>query len=141
MVWIERALALAIDDRQLAEHGGIAGVRDLARLESALARPQQVHADGNPEPDLADLAASLAYGIARNHPSMDGNQRTAHVCYRVSLALNGTELFAADEDKYVAMIALAEGRLAQADFAAWLREHLRSGASRPVNEPRPRRLR
>ncbi len=72
---------------------------------------------------------------------MDGNQRTAHVCYRVSLALNGTELFAADEDKYVAMIALAEGRLAQADFAAWLREHLRSGASRPVNEPRPRRLR
>lgn len=133
--------ALAIHDRQLAEHGGIAGVRDLARLESALARPQQLHADGNPEPDLADLAASLAYGIARNHPSMNGNQRTAHVCYRVFLALNGTERFAADEDKYVAMIALAEGRLAQADFAAWLREHLRSGASRPVNEPRPRRLR
>jgi death-on-curing protein len=68
IIWIEKALALAIHDRQLAEHGGSSGVRDEGLLESALARPQQLFAYGDPPPDLADLAASLAYGLARNHP-------------------------------------------------------------------------
>src|SRR4051794_9650359 len=115
IVWIERALALALHERQLAEHGGGSGVRDEAPLESALARPQQLHAYGNPPPDLADLAASLAFGLARNHPFVDGNKRTAHVCYRVFLALNDAQLVAGDEEKYLRMLALAEGSLTEAD--------------------------
>jgi death-on-curing protein len=117
IVWLEQALVLAIHDRQLAEHGGSAGVRDEGLLESALARPRQLHAYGDPEPDLADLAASLASGLARNHPFVDGNKRTAHVAYRTFLELNGTELVATDEDKYLRILALAEGKLSERDFA------------------------
>ncbi|KAF1020267.1 MAG: Toxin Doc [Paracidovorax wautersii] len=124
IIWISRTLALAIHDRQLAEHGGGSGVRDDALLDSALARPQQRHAYGDPPPDLADLAASLAYGLARNHPFVDGNKRTAHVCYRVFLKLNDCELVASDEEKYVAMLGLAEGSVAEAEFADWLRARI-----------------
>ena len=98
IVWISKALALAIHDRQLAQHGGSSGVRDGGMIDSALARPQQLHAYGNPPPDLADLAASLAFGLARNHPFVDGNKRTAHVCYRVFITLNDGELVATDKD-------------------------------------------
>lgn len=125
IIWLEKALVLAIHDRQVAEHGGSAGVRDEGLLESALARPQQLHAYGDPAPDLADLAAALAHGLARNHPFVDGNKRTAHVAYRTFLALNGAEFVATDEEKYVAMLTLAEGKLAERAFAAWLRERLR----------------
>ena len=124
IVWLEKALVLAIHDRQVAEHGGSAGVRDEGLLESALARAQQLHAYGDPAPDLADLAAALAHGLARNHPFVDGNKRTAHVAYRTFLALNGADLDATDEEKYVAMLALAEGKLAERDFAAWLRPRM-----------------
>ncbi len=136
IIWIERPLALAIHERQLAEHGGGVGVRDESLLESALARPQQLHACGDPPPDLVDLAASLAFGLARNHPFVDGNKRTAHVCYRVFLALNGADITASDEDKYVAMLSLAEGSQSEAEFAAWLREHITLDGRKRVNEPR-----
>jgi death-on-curing protein len=136
IAWLEKALVLAIHNRQIAEHGGSAGVRDEGLLESALARPQQSHAYGDPAPDLADLAAALAYGLARNHPFLDGNKRTAHVAYRTFLALNGAELVATDEEKYVAMLALAEGKLAERDFAAWLRERLRRAARGEAHAPR-----
>jgi death-on-curing protein len=136
IVWLEKAVVLAIHDRQLAEHGGSAGVRDEGLLESALARPQQLHAYGDPAPDLADLAAALAYGLARNHPFVDGNKRTAHVAYRTFLAVNGAELEATDEEKYVAMLALAEGKLAERGFAAWLRERLRLVPRGEAHEPR-----
>ncbi|MEO8998705.1 MAG: type II toxin-antitoxin system death-on-curing family toxin [Rhodanobacter sp.] len=138
IIWIERTLAIAIHERQLSEHGGGIGVRDDNLLDSALARPQQAHADGDPPSDLADLAASLTFGLARNHPFIDGNKRTAHVCYRVFLALNGADLDASDEDKYVTMIALAEGSLPEAEFAAWLRKHIKLDAGKRVNEPRAR---
>lgn len=121
IVWISPALALALHDRQLAEHGGGSGVRDPALLEGALARPQQRHTYGDPPPDLADLAASLAFGLARNHPFIDGNKRTAHVCYRVFLRLNGGDLVASADEKYAMMIGLADGTLSEADFADWLR--------------------
>ena len=134
IIWIGRPLAIAIHERQLSEHGGGSGVRDETLLESALARPQQFHTYGDPPPDLADLAASLGYGLARNHPFIDGNKRTAHVCYRVFLALNGADLIASDEDKYVTMIALAEGSLPEAEFANWLREHIRLDSGKQVNE-------
>ena len=121
ITWISKALALSIHDRQLAEHGGAGGVRDQALLDSALARPQQLYAYGHPPPDLADLAASLAFGLARNHPFVDGNKRTAHVCYRVFIALNGGQFVAASEEKYVAMLGLAEGSMDEPAFADWLR--------------------
>lgn len=136
IVWIEKALALAIHDRQLAEHGGGSGVRDEGMLDSALARPQQRHAYGEPPPDLAELAAALAFGLARNHPFVDGNKRTAHVCYRVFIALNDGELIASEEDKYIAMLQLAEGSLDEAAFAAWLRPRLRARPAGKVQEPR-----
>lgn len=124
--WIDRSLVLAIHDRQLAEHGGATGVRDEGLLESALARPQQLLAYGEPEPDLADLAAALAHGLARNHPFVDGNKRTAYVACLTFIVLNGGDLVAAADDKYQSFLALADGRLPARDFAAWLRTHLRS---------------
>jgi death-on-curing protein len=138
IVWIEKAFAPAIHDRQLSEHGGSSGVRDENLLDSALARPQQLYAYGDPAPDLADLAASLAFGLARNHPFVDGNKRTAHVCYRVFLALNGVTLIASDEDKYVMTLALAEGTLPEADFAAWLRRQIVPTPGNEIHEPRAR---
>ncbi|MCB1567837.1 MAG: type II toxin-antitoxin system death-on-curing family toxin [Xanthomonadales bacterium] len=137
ITWIERTLALAIHERQLSEHGGPAGVRDESLLQSALARPQQLHAYGDPPPDLADLAASLAFGIARNHPFVDGNKRTAHVCYRVFLALNDAQLEASDEEKYVHMLALADGTLDEGGFAAWLRPRLPLARTHSVQDQRP----
>jgi death-on-curing protein len=137
IVWLEKSLVLAIHERQLAEHGGTSGVRDEGLLESALARPQQLHAYGDPAPDLADLAAALAYGLARNHPFVDGNKRTAHVAYRTFLALNGADLVAPDEEKYLTMVGLAEGKLGERDFAAWLRERVRTRRRGEVHEPRP----
>lgn len=138
IVWISKTLALSIHDRQLAEHGGAGGVRDAAMLDSALARPQQLHAYGDPPPDLADLAASLAFGLARNHPFVDGNKRTAHVAYRVFLALNDAELQATDDDKYTAMIRLAEGACDEDAFAEWLRARIVVAPRGRIQEPRGR---
>lgn len=135
IVWLEKALVIAIHDRQIAEHGGSAGMRDEGLLESALARAQQLHAYGEPAPDRADLATALAYGLARNHPFVDGNKRTAHVAYRTFLALNGVELVATDEEKYVAMLALAEGKLGERDFTAWLRHRMRLVPRGEAHEP------
>ena len=124
ITWISRTLALAIHDRQLAEHGGGTGVRDEGLLDSALARPQQLFAYGDPPPDLAALAASLAHGLARNHPFVDGNKRTAFVAVELFLALNGWALDAGDADCVMTMLALAAGEIDEPTFAAWLREHV-----------------
>lgn len=140
IVWIEKTLALAIHDRQLAEHGGSDGVRDDKLLESALARPRQLHAYGDPTPDLADLAASLAFGLARNHPFVDGNKRTAAVVCETFIVLNGAMLKVADLDLYPMYLALAEGKLTEHDFAAWLRRHIVLAPGKRVNE-KPARYR
>jgi death-on-curing family protein len=124
IVWIEKRLALAIHDRQVAEHGGSAGVRDENLLESALARPQQLYAYGDPPPDLADLATTLAFGLARNHPFVDGNKRTAYVVCRTFLELNDAEFIATAEEKYLSILALAEAKLPVEKFAQWLRAHI-----------------
>ncbi len=136
IIWLEKQLVLAIHSRQVAEHGGSAGVRDNGLLESALARPQQLYAYGDPAPDLADLAASLAFGLARNHAFIDGNKRTAAVCCETFVEVNGGHLEAEDPDLYVQYLALAEGKLPERDFAAWLRARLRSAPSGGVHEPR-----
>jgi death-on-curing protein len=136
IVWLAKEAVLAIHDRQVAEHGGSEGVRDEGLLESALARPQQLHAYGDPTPDLADLAAALAYGLARNHPFVDGNKRTAAVCCETFVELNGATLEANDADLYPQYLALAEGKLAERGFAAWLRERLRLPGRGEAHEPR-----
>lgn len=125
ITWIERELVLAIHDRQLAEYGGADGVRDEGQLQSALAKPQQLHAYGDPEPDLAALAAALASGLARNHPFVDANKRIASVTCETFIELNNARLVVEDDDWYPVILALADGRLPVADFAVWLRAHLR----------------
>jgi death-on-curing protein len=138
VVWLQKEAVLAIHGRQVAEHGGSGGVRDEGLLESALARPQQLHAYGDPAPDLADLAAALAFGLARNHPFVDGNKRTAAVCCETFLELNGAALEANDADLFPQYLALAEGKLKERDFAAWLRERLRFAEKGRAHEPRRR---
>src|SRR5690606_24465112 len=138
IIWITGARALAIHERQVSEHGGDADVRDGALLESARPRLRLLHSYGEAPPDLAALAGSLAVGIGPNHPLIDGNKRTAHVCYRAFLAMNDIELVASDEAKFLCMLSLAEGSLDEAGFAAWLRPLIRLDAARSVNEPRGR---
>jgi len=137
IAWLEKTLVLAIHDRQISEHGGSAGVRDEGLLESALARPQQLHAYGDPVPDLADLAASLASGLARNHPFVDGNKRTAAVACETFLELNGARLDAEDLELYPLYLALAEGKLSEREFAAWLRGRVHTRGRGEAHEPRP----
>lgn len=134
IVWLNKALVLAIHDRQLAEHSGSSGVRDDNLLESALARPQQLHAYGDPPPDLADLAASLAFGLARNHPFVDGNKRTAAVCCETFIELNGSTLTAEDAELFPMFLALAEGKLKAEEFAAWLRARMQTDKPDRVQE-------
>ncbi|GAB3729828.1 type II toxin-antitoxin system death-on-curing family toxin [Luteimonas pelagia] len=134
VTWISRALALAIHERQLAEHGGGTGIRDDALLESALARPQQLYTYGDPPPDLAGLAASLAFGLARNHPFVDGNKRTAAVACETFLVLNGASLEADDLALYPMYHGLAAGETSEAEFAAWLRAHIATTHGGTVNE-------
>ncbi|PPU06045.1 type II toxin-antitoxin system death-on-curing family toxin [Xanthomonas arboricola] len=125
VVWITHGLALAILERQLSEHGGVAGVRDEALLDSTLARPQQLFSYGAPLSDLVQLTASLAYGLAHHRPFVDGNKHTAHMCYRVFLMLNDAKLMAPQEEKYVALMGLAGGVWGKADFSLWLRPRVR----------------
>lgn len=121
-VWLDAKIALAVHDRQLAEHGGGQGVRDHAMLESALARP--VNRWGYGDEDRCALAAAYAFGIARNHPFVDGNKRTAWVFARLFLALNGAELRFAPEDAIRTVLALAAGELSEEAMADWFRERL-----------------
>ena len=119
--WLSLALALAIHDRQLAEHGGPTGVRDQGMLESALARPLNQWTYG--EDDLCALAAAYAYGIARNHPFADGNKRTAWVFARLFLRLNGQALSFAPREAIDIVLALAAGELSEDELADWFRQH------------------
>jgi death-on-curing protein len=138
ITWIDKRFVLAIHERQVAEHGGDDGVRDGTLLESSLARPQQLYAYGDPPPDLADLAASLAFGIARNHPFVDGNKRSAAVACEAFLRLNGATLEATDAELHPVYLALAEGKLPEQEFAAWLRARLRGPRRGAVHEARAR---
>ena len=134
VIWITRALALAIHERQLSEHGGGTGVRDDGLLDSALAKPQQFHAYGDPPPDLASLAASLTFGLSRNHPFVDGNKRTAAVACETFLILNGAALEATDLELYPVFTDLAAGGISEADFADWLRGRLRLRGGSALHE-------
>jgi death on curing protein len=123
ITWLAPEVVVAIHEAQLAEHGGSAGTRDAGLLESALARPQNLVAYGNP--DTADLAAGYGFGIARNHPFVDGNKRTAFVAAELFLRLNAFQLAADDAACVLTMLAVAAGDMDEPAFAQWIREHLR----------------
>jgi death on curing protein len=128
-VWLDAEVALAIHDRQLAEHGGGVGVRDTGMLESALARPINQWNYG--EDDLPALAGAYAYGVARNHPFVDGNKRTAWVLARLFLALNKVELTFRSEEAITTVLTLAAGELSEEEMADWFRLHI-SAQTTPV---------
>src|SRR5215212_4775766 len=101
IIWLLEETVRAVHSRQISEHGGRPGIRDEGLLLSALARPQNLSVYGDPPPDLAALAASYAFGIARNHPFIDGNKRVALVAARTFLLINGVDLVASQEEKYI----------------------------------------
>lgn len=121
-VWLSRDLVLAIHDEQLAEHGGAGGLRDPGLLDSALARP--ANRAGYAEPDMAELAALYALGIARNHPFTDGNKRTAYVALETFLALNGRRFPVSDADAVIITLQMAAGDMDDAAFIAWVRANV-----------------
>ena len=127
MIWLERRDVEAFHDAQIAEFGGLGGLRDAGALESALARPLNLEAYG--KPTLTDLAAAYGFGICRNHPFVDGNKRTALVATFTFLELNGREVTAREEDAVVAFLALAAGTMSERAFADWLKAN-----SRPVRK-------
>lgn len=126
ITWITKELACAIHDRQLAVHGGMAGIRDECLLSSARARPQNVFAYTNPKPNFARLAAAYAHGLVKNHAFVDGNKRTAHVVYRTFLSINDVVLSPTQTEKLDAMIQPAEGSLTEEQFAEWIQQNIQS---------------
>lgn len=120
-IWLDPQVLLAVHDEQLTEHGGISGVRDLGLFESALNRPQ--HLADYDTPDYAALAAAYSYGIARNHPFLDGNKRTAFVAMELFLVLNGYVLNATDVECVMTMLSVATGDMDEMSFAEWIRQH------------------
>jgi death on curing protein len=121
-IWLDARDANAIHERQLAEHGGGQGVRDQGLLESALARAKNRWAYGDDDPAI--LAAAYAFGIARNHPFVDGNKRTAWVIARLFLLLNGHRLVFTPMDAIAFMLALAAGELSETELVVWFRERI-----------------
>jgi death-on-curing protein len=121
-VWLNAQVMRAVHEEQLAEHGGGSGVRDEGLFESAMSRALNLAADGSP--DVAALAAAYGFGLARNHPFVDGNKRTAFVAMELFLALNGRQLVADDASCVLTMLALAAGDLSEEEFAQWLRAHI-----------------
>ena len=121
--WIDKRALLLLHDESLAEHGGAAGMRDEGLLDSALARPLNLNAYGTP--DFADLAASYAIGLAKNHAFVDGNKRAALLAAGLFLHLNGYRLSVSQADATLTMLAVAAGEMDEAGFAAWLRRNCR----------------
>ncbi|MDR0251328.1 MAG: type II toxin-antitoxin system death-on-curing family toxin [Burkholderiales bacterium] len=120
--WVNASVVYAIHDRQLAEHGGLSGIRDKNAIETALAKPQQLYSYGSP--DVADLVASYAYRLARHHGFMDGNKRTTWVVARLFLAINGYKLGFTPIEAIRIVEALAAGSVEESQLAQWFRERL-----------------
>ena len=119
--WVDRRALELLHDESLATHGGAGGLRDEGLFESALARPLHLAAYGSP--DVWDLAASHGIGLAKNHPFVDGNKRTAFLAVGMFLVLNGWRLTAPQADATLTMLAVASGQMDEAAFARWLRQH------------------
>ena len=117
--WLIEGVVIAVHGELIAEHGGSPGIRDAGLLASALARPQNRAAYG--EPSVFDLAAAYAFGIIRNHPFVDGNKRAGFLAAYVFLGLNGWELMSSEAEAVAAVLALAKGEMEEAGFADWLK--------------------
>lgn len=131
--WIDEGVTLAIHQMQIDAHGGASGVRDRSLLESALARPRQIFAYGE-RVTKQQLAAAYAAGIAKNHPFLDGNKRTAWVVCALFLERNGIAVTKSQEEVVAAMLGLASGEITEASFEAWLKEKRHSRRARPSAE-------
>lgn len=118
-VWLLRVAVLAAHERLLSEFGGATGVRDEGLLDSALTRPENLRAYG--QPTLFEMAAAYAFGIVKNHPFVDGNKRTGFTAAIVFLELNGATFAASEADATIQTLALAAGDLDESGYAAWLR--------------------
>ena len=123
--WIDKRLLLILHDESLAEHGGAPGLRDEGLFDSALARPLNLVAYG--EPDLSDLAAAHGVGLAKNHPFVDGNKRCAFLAVGLFVRLNGHRLVASQADATLTMLRVAGGELSESEFAAWVRHNIAKG--------------
>jgi death-on-curing protein len=121
--WISKQALLLLHNESLAEHGGLAGLRDEGLLDSALARPQNLKAYA-PDADIAALAAAYGVGLARNHPFADGNKRAAFLSVGLFLAMNGWRLVSTPLEATQIMLGVASGELEEEVFAAWIRDHL-----------------
>ena len=117
--WVTRSVVFAIHEEQIAEHGGTQGIRDIGLLELALARPQNLAAYG--QADIVALAASYAFGLAKNHPFLDGNKRTSYVTTLVFLRINGLDIQADEAERIQLWLDLAAGELTEDKLAEWLR--------------------
>ena len=122
-IWIEQRMIMAVHDEQLAEHGGGSGLRDEGLLESALMRPQNIFAY-NEKADICTLAAAYAFGLAKNHPFIDGNKRTAAVAMELFIELNGNRLTSSNADGVIMMLKLAGGEMSEDELVTWLRENV-----------------
>ncbi|HEY2886628.1 MAG TPA: type II toxin-antitoxin system death-on-curing family toxin [Rhizomicrobium sp.] len=121
-VWLDSDALLAAHDEQLAEHGGASGIRDIGMFESALARPKNQAAYG--EPDAAALAAAYAFALAKNHPFIDGNKRIALVALESFLVLNGFDLKADDGQATLVILSVAAGSFGEEELTAWIRKNI-----------------
>jgi death on curing protein len=129
--WIDRNILLLLHDESLAAHGGASGIRDEGLPDSALSRPLKLALYG--EPDVAELAASYAFGLAKNHPFVDGNKRAAFLSIGLFLYLNGQTLTASQADATLTIMAVAASERTEADLATWIRNHL---ATRKSSKPK-----
>ncbi len=129
IAWFDERDALIIHERLLVQHGGLKGVRDLASLQAALARPRQ-HFSYTDRVDVVELAVLYVEGIVRGHPFADGNKRTGFVLGILFLELNGYRFTATEEDAAQAVIALASGRLGHGEFTAFLRADSKRSSAR-----------
>lgn len=116
--WLSLPLVLAIHDEQLAAHGGSGGIRDIALLESALNRPLNKWNYENSE--LPELAAAYAFGIARNHPFVDGNKRTSLLALYTFLGVNGVDFVVPEADAAAMILSLAASEVSEESLARWI---------------------
>jgi death-on-curing protein len=117
--WVLRETVIALQEQSLASFGGLAGIRDEGMLDSALSRPVNLFNYENPS--LFELAAAYAYGLAKNHPFIDGNKRAAFIVAVVFLELNGRRFVATEADSAVSTLALAAGEMHETAYATWLK--------------------
>lgn len=123
LVWVRRDVVLAVQEMLLAEHGGASGIRDEGMLDSALGRPENLFAYG--KPTVFELAAAYAFGLAKNHPFVDGNKRIGFATAIMFLELNGSRFIATEVDAVLKTLALAASEMTESAYALWIKENSR----------------